>query len=314
MISRSYPTLRKFFRECYKPIRLRGRSTDASRLHEVTLNNFARYLMREPVIEDLESDVIACFLAWMRERGRAAITANDNLNRLMALARFAVKKRLLNEEPDVEPEIEPERVVRAWLTADLEKLFAACATQPGTICGMPASAWWLSLHLVCLFTGERIRAVLSMRWDQIDFESGWLALTAEQRKGSKQDKEWPLPEAVVVSLRRLRGQSTSKVVFDRDFCLGTVYNRYEKMLINAGLPHDRNSKFHRIRKSTASHFAAAGGNATELLGHSSARVTKKYLDKRIVRDVSAKDLLAVPEAASIFLRNGRPDRLREPQA
>ncbi len=161
-------TLRQFFRLCYKPLRLRGKSVDSIRLHEVTLNNFAKYLDREPLIDDLASDTMACFLAWLRDRGRAAITANDNRNRLMALARFAVRKGYLAEEPDVEPENEPERVVRAWLTADLETLFGACAVQDGKICGAPAAMWWVGLHLVCLFTGERIRAVLSLRWEQVD--------------------------------------------------------------------------------------------------------------------------------------------------
>jgi hypothetical protein len=61
-----------------------------------------------------------------------------------------------------------------------------------------------------------------------------------------------------------------------------------------------------MRKSTASHFTAAGGNATELLDHSSVRVTKKYLDKRIVGEQSAADLLKVPNAAIRFCNRSKP--------
>ena len=62
----------------------------------------------------------------------------------------------------------------------------------------------------------------------------------------------------------------------------------------AGLPDTREYKFHAIRKSTASHYEAAGGNATELLGHSSRKVTQGYLDPRIVRTKPAVELLFRP--------------------
>lgn len=303
MSSIQYVTLRDFFRRCYKPLRLRGRSKDGIRLHEITLNNFAKFLGREAQISDLEADTIVCFLAWLRERGRAAITANDNRNRLMALARFAVKKGQLKEEPEVQPEIEPERVPRAWLTTDLDALFSACIEQHGRIGSSPANVWWLSLHLVCLFSGERIRAVLSLRWDQLDLDGGYMMLTAEQRKGRLRDREWELPAEAIAALRHLKRTSTGELVFEKDFCLGTLYNRYAKLLKRAGLPTDRKSKFHRIRKSTASHSKAAGGDAQELMDHSSAKVTKFYLDKRIVKPQSTVDLLKVPRAAMDFVKH-----------
>ncbi len=135
-----------------------------------------------------------------------------------------------------------------------------------------------------------------------------MILTAEQRKGSKRDKEWQLPAVAVAALHGLKSKAIGPLVFERDFCLGTVYNRYAKILDSVGLPSDRQSKFHRIRKSTASHFAAAGGNATALLDHSSARVTAKYLDKRIVKEQSAADLLTVPDAAMAFMKLNQPPK------
>jgi integrase len=49
-----------------------------------------------------------------------------------------------------------------------------------------------------------------------------------------------------------------------------------------------------MRRSVASHYEAAGGNATELLGHSSRSVTLAYLDPRIVPQQHAVDLLFRP--------------------
>jgi integrase len=59
----------------------------------------------------------------------------------------------------------------------------------------------------------------------------------------------------------------------------------------AGLPNDRWSKFHRIRKTHASYAAAAGLDAQRLLDHASPKTTRAYLDPRIVRQPSAPDVL-----------------------
>ena len=40
--------------------------------------------------------------------------------------------------------------------------------------------------------------------------------------------------------------------------------------------------FHRIRKSTASYLRLNGGDATARLGHSTAAVTARYFDPRIL--------------------------------
>ena len=76
-----------------------------------------------------------------------------------------------------------------------------------------------------------------------------------------------------------------------------TYRRMGRIMLRAGLPDSREFKFHAIRKSTASHYEAAGGNATKLLGHSSRKVTQTYLDPRIVQTTPAVDLLFRPGEA-----------------
>ena len=63
-----------------------------------------------------------------------------------------------------------------------------------------------------------------------------------------------------------------------------------------GLPSDRRHKFHAMRRTVASFYEAAGGNATELLGHSTRDVTRThYLDPRVVgQGVNACDVLFRP--------------------
>jgi integrase len=72
---------------------------------------------------------------------------------------------------------------------------------------------------------------------------------------------------------------------------GYLWHKFGQVLARAGLPTDAKSKFHRIRRTVASYYEAAGGNATELLGHSSRKVTTAYLDKRVVQAPQAIDRL-----------------------
>jgi hypothetical protein len=73
-----------------------------------------------------------------------------------------------------------------------------------------------------------------------------------------------------------------------------LWPAYTEILKRAGLPHDRKSKFHRMRRTVASFFEAAGANATALLGHSARSVTEGYLDPRLVRTPQPSELLPRP--------------------
>jgi integrase len=86
-----------------------------------------------------------------------------------------------------------------------------------------------------------------------------------------------------------------KLLLPWPFDVGTLYHRYKGILRNADLPYDRSHKFHCLRRSTASYFEACGHDATKLLGHSSRKVTLRYLDPRIVGQTNASDVLFRPE-------------------
>ena len=75
-----------------------------------------------------------------------------------------------------------------------------------------------------------------------------------------------------------------------------LYNHFKKITGRAGLGTGRDVMFHAIRRTTASHLAAAGGDATAYLGHSSDRITRRsYLDPRIVQAAGRKPIDALPK-------------------
>ena len=70
-----------------------------------------------------------------------------------------------------------------------------------------------------------------------------------------------------------------------------LWKKFGDLLTVAGLPNDSRSKFHRIRKSVASHAEARGGNATAMLRHSKREVTEAYLDPTIAKQQQPSDVL-----------------------
>lgn len=141
-------------------------------------------------------------------------------------------------------------------------------------------------------SGERIGALLQAEWSHLSGE--WLTLPAEIRKGGRQDRAYKLAADTLAILGSIR-RPQRKLILPWPFHHTTLYNHYRRIRRRAGLPYDRRSGFHRIRRTVATFFEAAGGNATELLGHSDRRVTRGYLDPRLLKQPQAIDLLFRPD-------------------
>lgn len=283
-------SLLTFFETVYRTHRLRGRSDNSVRLYRFSCRNFSTYLGRPATLDDLTDQNVNGLLCWMADRGLAAHSRQKELSQLTALWRYAIRKRLLEDWPDIQPEKLPQRTPEAWTAADLEKLYRAIREIPGHVAGIPAAAWWEALHRVLACSAERISAVLELRWSDVDLQSGWINFRAASRKGGRADNAIRLNGTAIESLKRIQ-QPKRELVFEWDRSLTYLWAIYADILKAAGLPHDARSKFHRMRRTVASHFEAAGGNATALLTHSNRKVTLAYLDPRIVKPPQAADLL-----------------------
>ncbi len=84
----------------------------------------------------------------------------------------------------------------------------------------------------------------------------------------------------------------SQTVFFWPYCPAYVFKRFGELLEDAGLPNTRRNKLHKIRRTAASNFEAAGGNATDLLDHDSRKTTKKsYLDPKVIKSIQPADIM-----------------------
>jgi excisionase family DNA binding protein len=287
-------SLRDFFRAQYWPRKTRGRSAGNCRLYEISLNNFKKFLGREGTLGDLDDDVIVAWTHWHIDHGRAASTANRNLAEVLALWRFAAKRRYVAQFPTVELLCEPKRTPQAWNADQVRAIFAAAANVKGMLGDFQASTWWLALMQVLWWSCERIGSIMQLKWSDIDLDGGFVCFRAETRKGGTSDMRHKLPAEAVALLSQLRRESDD-LVFPWPRHARQLWPHYTAIRRRAGLPAGRRDKCHRIRRTVASFLTAAGGNATLALGHSSTQITQQhYLDPFISGVRGPAELLFSP--------------------
>jgi integrase len=296
-------TLEHAYEQEYRPLRLAGCSAHTDANYRINLRHFDAFLAsvqgRRPGaarLEDLTDRNVIGAMQWLTSHGRSIATANKLRVHLSALWNFLARRKLVDVFPDVRPLPEPLRTPAAWTEEQLARLWKACARQTGTIAGIRAADFWTALHQLAWDSGERISALLGIEWRDIDLERGYGEFRAEIRKGRREPNLVRLHADTVAALSRL--PRPLKKVFPWPYCDTMLWLRYGKILTDAGLPSSRADKFHRIRRSVASHIKRLGGNATEILKHSNAATTEAYLDPRITGRQYAVDLLFRPDAIS----------------
>ena len=307
-------TVRHFFDTVYRPRRLLGKSPNTVRLYHVSIRNFSRFLIwqahrrdpagtniaREsftPKLTDLNDDLLAGLMAWELDRGLSPHTANKERAQLMSIARYAFRKRWLDVEPEVRMVTAPNIAPTAWTMDELTRLFSAIDQLRETIAGCEARLWWKALLLTCYYTGERIFALMSVKAEHLDLSTATLLSPAQFRKGNRSDKIFCLPSIVIESLKSLGTPASGGLLFPWTLSRCMIYKRLKEIHRAAGLPNDRRSMFHRMRRTAATWYKFKGGDPTQLLDHADPKTTAKYIDLRICKTKSPAELMDDPTAA-----------------
>ena len=278
--------LTDFLEDIYVPLKLRGGSTNTLRLYRHSIKRFSDYLNRDAMLSDFDDLVVSRYLANLA--GLSPYSIEKERAQLCAMWNFAARKGIVSKFPTVYPTKLPERLPLAWEQTDLSQLLESCAKEKGEIAGVSAALWWVTLHLVMWDTGERIGAILKLKWDNL--HGNRLMVPAEIRKGKTRDRLFELDARTVNQMRSI-DQPNRSLIFPWHQAPNHIYYHYSRILRRAGLPTDCKSKFHRMRKTVATFFAAAGGDASKLLDHQNPKTTQRYLDQRMLPETQAKDLL-----------------------
>ena len=277
-------TLIELLNDFYAP--LKGISERTQKLYKMTIDTYGRHLGCDPTTEHLAEMPVARFLA-ARLRSRSPATAKKDSAQLRALWEFAARRGIVGQFPIMRPIHVPERIPSAWMVDEMDKLLEAARKHEGTFAGVPAGLYFEALILTCYETGERISAVLGLRWD--DVRGNLVTFRAETRKRQTRDIVRGISPVVSEALEKIR--RPRELVFQWDRCKANLWRHMGLILKRADLPCDRKSKFHRLRKTCASYAAAAGLDPQLLLDHASPVTTRGYLDPRIVKTRQACEVL-----------------------
>jgi integrase len=268
--------LQDLFDQMYRPLRLRGRSANTTRLYGCTIRAFAKWLGYTPTTDDLTDLTLSQYLDH-RAAHRSPYTAEKERSQLCSLWRFAADRGIVTTRPEVPPAPLPDRVPRAWTLGELGAIYRAAAATRGAVGSVPAGVWYSALVSVLWETAERIGAVMECRPD--DFDGTHLHVRAEYRKGGKRDRVYRLSSRTCGLVTKARG-ANRLLEWPRSHTL--LWAKYADVVARAGLGRGRHLSFHALRRSAASHYAARGGDPVQLLDHSSPRITHRwYLDRRM---------------------------------
>jgi len=280
-------TLISVLHDLYVPLRsLCPRSVEN---YEFTIRAFSAFLEHEPTLDDLNELTVARFLTH-RAKERAIATAAKDRAQLRAIHEFSVRRKLCDHWPQYPPVRVPDRVPEAWFSSEMQRLLDSAGQEKTVLDGIPGGLWWRALLLLAYDTAERATALTSLRWRNVRGSS--VLFVAEDRKGRRRDILREIGEDTLEALEAIRGErGPDDLVFPWPRTRTYLWRRLKIILERAGLPHGRRDKFHRIRRTTASYYEAAGGSAQRLLDHSDPATTRKYIDPRIVRPQAAPELI-----------------------
>ncbi|MGD0655118.1 MAG: tyrosine-type recombinase/integrase [Thermoguttaceae bacterium] len=304
--------LEGFYENYYKPMKLLGRSSHTRIDYFYSLTKFNKWLGRQAKLSDLTDELVTKYMASMLDKDLSIGQVNHQRRIILALWRFAFKKKLIGQLPDIDKLREYKRVPKCWSMEEYGKIIAIAKKLEGEVAptyffgkqkrrsGLndnPANKWWPALLLLAYDTGLRIGAILAIKPEYIDFEKGWLRIPAETQK-QKADQTFMLHTSTIEALREV--EPLGGYLFYFPYSRQSLNRVFRKIIEKAGVWVNKgmgSQLFHIIRKTTATYIADKLGGAAAMayLGHSCMQVTQAYLDPTKIHSIRAVDVLPRPE-------------------
>ncbi len=135
----------------------------------------------------------------------SAATINKDLRHLKAAIRVAAEWGYVVKSPKFRMVREESRIGHVITAENFQAIFAKCdtATAPSKQ-GFSAGDWWRALMMFAIGTGWRIEEILSLKWEDVNLETGAVITRAATNKGGRDDLD-RLPGVVIDHLRLIRG-------------------------------------------------------------------------------------------------------------
>jgi len=301
--------LTEFVETYYKQTRQATLAPASLRLLATTLK-YWRSFTGDPPLVDVTNATLAHFRDCLTQlpgiKGNTTLSPNTvrrHLRYVQALLDLAGPPRprcrdaagLLERVPYAKPPrvrySEPKTVTPDQLSA----LYQAAETM--TIPRIPhvtPADWWRTLLVAAFNTGLRRGALLSLRWDWVNWNLRELAIPPEGTKTGR-GQTLHLNATTLAHLLRIRGPR--ELVFPWPYDQSTISHKFQELQEIAGIPKAERFGLHAIRKTLATALWATSPQAAQIqLGHTGLGTTQRFYVQGHQLLADALDRLPQPEA------------------
>lgn len=228
-----------------------------------------RSVFDERWIHQITASDIDGFLADLRRKGSSPGSVNRYRSRLSSMMNRAIAWGYIEKNPvRMIGRLKEEKLPDRYLLPDeFQALLAACDPELRAL-----------VHLAAV-TGMRRGELLSLCWEDIDLDRGYLMIRAANSKTSE-GRTVPLNGEARGVLSSLKGDSSNQVFPFRSF----PRPRWEEAIRKLGWhetnnPRLRNWRFHDLRHTCASWLVMADvpmSKVAKILGHKELKTTQRY--------------------------------------
>ena len=271
-----------------------GLSQDYRALLAATVRKLCAWTGQPLRLEEVTRPVLSSWAVDLLQSQRPA-TINDKLRMVRSLLLAAYDDGLLDRPPRRVRKL-PENLPppQAWSVDQVGRLVHHLDGLSGFVGEVPASVWWVSLVLVCYWTGCRIGALLRATVE--DYQPN-VGLTVRRQKNGR--TQWyGLPASCCEWIDRVLPESGR--IWPWPYHRNTLWAMFRRHVESAGLPCPRTGRnlFHRLRRTNASYCAATDpAIAQRQLDHADYCTTRRsYVDPTIASQRTAADVLPDPVA------------------
>lgn len=289
-------SLLHFLETSYKPRRLKGSTRHTLRKYKTAVHRFAKFLEEVPTFDHLDDELLVEWIDSMTSVDDLAVaTAESYAQHIRSLWTFAWKKGYVELGPTTKRQHGHQREPIAYSEAEVQRLFETVRSLEGRVRNTPACNWWFALALVLYYTGTRVGAALSLRWEDVNEDDQTVLIRADRQKTGKELRRRVSP-ATMEAIRKLKNGG-GQLVFDWPLSRDRFHSKSREIFLHAGFPDDRRYRWHGLRRTHGTLVAARLGDfaAAESLQHSSVQTFRKsYRDSTRIPGTDVVSILPDP--------------------
>ena len=258
-----------------------------------------------PAVADLTKPNVHTWMDWAigPPTSWAASTANSKRTALVSLANFAADAGLVRPLHKVKRFVEGTDPPTGWSLAEFDRILWSAGLEAADWDGVPAGDCWDFGFRMIWDSGARFSELWSAKTEHVDLAKQTWLVPASNRKGKRVGRLYELAEDTCEAIARtLDPDSPRRRLWPFPFGKRQVWVHWDRILTRAGLPANRRSKWHCIRRTAESYAAASKGKewAAEAVGHSLKVAKQHYLIPSIVRTPSLSEALPRPNPQPVL--------------